>query len=406
MKSFGNILVSFLFVAFIFFFGITTFLTPDKETSDTENRTLAQRPPITPETIVNGEYTRQFDSYLTDQFYLRDGWIKSYLSWQLLTNQTFVYDYYVQDEWVYPKPFTEIDKNAIQFAVENMKELNHYTKKNQIELYYFSIPDRRHMLHESYPRWVDNSLGQADKELFLSSLPKDHINIIDIGQQWNNQWGDKDYHSFYFSTDHHWNMYGAFAGYEVIRETLQENSSIFHDGPLDKESYHMHCLNDRNFLGTYNRQLFGMIDASGEALCYVENEHVNIEEWTTYVDGMSEEHKVHFSDVYGKAKQSDDDELVTYTDVYAGDHSEVHILNPEKANDNTKILFLKDSYANTLLPLLAEHFYHTTFYDVRHNEGESLYEFIEKHDYDAVAFLYSNGRTLEYLYDFEQNTDK
>src|SRR5690606_26867428 len=172
MKRLSDILLVVLFIGFLCFFSIMTWLTPDKDISAVENRSLAQQPILEWGTIMNGEYMENFDSYITDQFYQRNTWIKSYLQFQIFTNQTFIYNYHIDGEWVYPKPFTTIDQKAIQFAVKNMAELNHYARNHNIELFYFSLPDRRHMIDARYPRWVAPGVGQADKERFLSLLPE------------------------------------------------------------------------------------------------------------------------------------------------------------------------------------------------------------------------------------------
>ena len=142
-----------------------------------------------------------------------------------------------------------------------------------------------------------------------------------------------------------------------------------------------------------------MMDLSNEQMYYMNSKHANVNDWIAYIDGMAEENKIPFSKIYGKAKEMDS-EQVTYADVYTEDYSELHVVNPAKSNTGVKTLIIKDSYANPLLPLMAEHFYQTTYYDLRHNQGENLYDFIKKHDYDMVMFFYSNGRTLENLFDF------
>lgn len=400
MKRLSDILLVVLFIGFLCFFSIMTWLTPDKDISAVENRSLAQQPILEWGTIMNGEYMENFDSYITDQFYQRNTWIKSYLQFQIFTNQTFIYNYHIDGEWVYPKPFTTIDQKAIQFAVKNMAELNHYARNHNIELFYFSLPDRRHMIDARYPRWVAPGVGQADKERFLSLLPEEHIQIIDVGDVWNEKYGYSNYRDFYFHTDHHWNMRGAMAAYEVIQNTLHERSKNFTDGKFNPNSYEKSCLSNKNFYGIYNQQLYNMLDASKENMCYYNSKYANEIQWIVYVNGMNEDNRQPFSQVYGTAKNLDKGS-VSYAEVYANDYRELHIINPDKQKDGVKVLVLKDSYANPLIPHIAEHFYQTTYYDVRHNPGKNLYDFIEQYDYDMILFLYSNGRTLEYLYDFK-----
>lgn len=42
--------------------------------SETENRTLAQRPSLSRETLLNGSFTADMETYFADQFPLRDDW--------------------------------------------------------------------------------------------------------------------------------------------------------------------------------------------------------------------------------------------------------------------------------------------------------------------------------------------
>ncbi|WP_010094707.1 DHHW family protein [Ornithinibacillus scapharcae] len=400
MKTLNNIIITVLFIGFIFGFGLMIWLHPDKEISEVENRTLAQRPVLDPGNIVNGEYMTQFENYITDQFFLRDTWIEGYMDYQILTNQTFINGYYIVDDWVYPEPFTEVDEKAIRNAAEKVNELNEFTKERGMELFYFSLPDRRYMLDIQYPFWVEESVGQADKQLLLSLFPDEHLKLVDIEKEWQGKWTQDDYDNFYFRTDHHWDMDGALAGYEVIRNSFHQLSEKFPDTPFQREAYNLECpLTDRNFLGSYNRQLYNYIDSASEEMCYAIPTDSNMSDWTVYLKGMGEENLREFSYIYGNAVETDK-ETVTYSDVYVSDFNEIHIINPAKEKAGTKVLFLKDSYANPLLPLVADNFYQTTYYDVRHNKDRNLYEFIEQHDFDIVAFLYSDGRTLDYLYDF------
>ena len=400
MKKYSDFLLVALFIGVIFYFSIMTWITPDKEISEVENRTLAQLPELNKESIINGEYMRNFDSYITDQFYQRDTWIKSYLKWQMITNQTFIYDYHIDEDWVYPRPFTTVDNKAIQFAVDNLTELNDFAIEHDIELFYFSLPDRRHMIDIRYPSWVEPSVGQADKEKFLSLLPTEHLHVVDVGELWDQKYNRINYRDFYFRTDHHWNMDGAMAAYEVIHNTLHTKSMNFSNGAFNPYNYEKSCLKDKSFYGIYNQQLYGMLDATKEQICYYNIKSADENNWIVYVNGMNKENRKPFSEVYGQAKNSDA-ENVTYSEIYTTDYKELHIINPEKQKDGTKVLVMKDSYANPLVPHIADHFYQTTYFDVRHNRDTNLYEFIERHNFDMIMFLYSNGRTLEYLYDFK-----
>ena len=67
----------FLTVLFCLFLGglmVWQLLLPDRERSDVENRTLQQRPALTLSGVLDGSYMEDVESYVQDQFPLRDQW--------------------------------------------------------------------------------------------------------------------------------------------------------------------------------------------------------------------------------------------------------------------------------------------------------------------------------------------
>ena len=67
----------FLTALFCLFLGglmVWQVLLPDPERSDVENRTLAQWPEFSWESLKDGSYTAAVEEYFADQFPLRDAW--------------------------------------------------------------------------------------------------------------------------------------------------------------------------------------------------------------------------------------------------------------------------------------------------------------------------------------------
>ena len=67
----------FLTVLFCGFLGVmvtANALTPDREFSQVENRPLAQRPALSLQSLVSGDFMSDYETYVTDQFPGRDGW--------------------------------------------------------------------------------------------------------------------------------------------------------------------------------------------------------------------------------------------------------------------------------------------------------------------------------------------
>ena len=68
-----------VFLALIFGLTIAGFFSPVRERSESENRTLAQKPKFTLASLFakkdEDKYTRKYEDYLTDQFIGRNAWI-------------------------------------------------------------------------------------------------------------------------------------------------------------------------------------------------------------------------------------------------------------------------------------------------------------------------------------------
>ena len=64
-----------LFCILIFGFTAATLIKPDTEYSETENRTLEQMPDVTLQSVFDGSFEADYETYLTDQFVARDQWI-------------------------------------------------------------------------------------------------------------------------------------------------------------------------------------------------------------------------------------------------------------------------------------------------------------------------------------------
>lgn len=64
------------FVIPIFIFGLISAFDVDPTVSKQENRTLKAMPDLTFKTLLNGDFTQDFDDYYSDTFPYRDGFIE------------------------------------------------------------------------------------------------------------------------------------------------------------------------------------------------------------------------------------------------------------------------------------------------------------------------------------------
>ncbi|MBM7585760.1 hypothetical protein JOC86_002302 [Bacillus pakistanensis] len=373
----------------------------DNKKSEFENRALAQRPSISKNEIFSGEFFKNYETYFTDQFYQRDKWVKTFILWQLRSNKTYVNGYHVTDDgWILGKPMEGLAKKDLNISAKNIKELSDYLSQKDSELYFSPFPAKVNETTGSLPWYVSKGTGNENYHYLMSKLEEKNINLIDISGKWNEKFSDEEIKEFYMKTDHHWNMLGAFKGYQLIMENL---SSIYEGIPTDynKENYKYTCEKDKKFVGSWNRSLYKLIDTSIDDFCYFTPVNYSFQDLKVYKGKVSKKNMVSDNREIYASGVKDDLEEFNYHTAYADNYPELNIINEESKND-LKVLILKDSYTNPLIFHMAHHFHHTTIYDSRYNYDRSVYDYLEKNDYDIVLITLNTNNIRGKMYNFEQ----
>jgi len=400
MKKFGNYLLTILLLCFIFGIGVYMQLSEKEEISFYENRALAKSPEVSLANVLDGTFTKEYETFFTDHFYEKGEWVKGYIQWQRLTGQTFIQDYYISnDDWIYPKPVQYTSFDNIDKTVANLKELADYTNEKDMELFLFSLPNRYLILDPVYPPHVTNGLEYKNKEYYLNELSKvEDIQVVDVAQQFREKFTHDELKDLYYQTDHHWNADGAFEGYKTIYNTLNEQSEVFNEPKLNEESFNKSCYNNQNFIGSYNRQLYELIDTK-DIVCTMMPTDFDFNNLQVYRGAITKENEVDWKNIYGK-DLTKDLRVIDYAGIFTSDFKEINIINPEKKDDGSKVLFIKDSYANPMSFWLSQHFYQSTFYDMRYNSDRTLYEYLDQNEFDMIVFLYNDTTIMPQMYDF------
>ena len=138
-------------------------LLPDGETSAAERRKLAQLPPLSWADLLSGEYMADLETYLLDQFPLRDGFrtVKSIWSYYILgqkdNNGVFLSDGTVS------KLEADLDEKQVNLFVTKMNTLRSKFFPDS-PVWCAVIPDKNYYLTDgsNYPR--------LDYETFFSAV--------------------------------------------------------------------------------------------------------------------------------------------------------------------------------------------------------------------------------------------
>lgn len=402
MKKVNQLLLIIAFAAIIFSVGIISIWNPDRESSDFENRTLAQMPEITKDTLLSGQFMRDFEAYFADQLYGRDEIIEAYTRQEFILGKAIVNNIVVAgDDWLFNQPLTEDLYGEIDESLANLEELMEPFKGTDVEFFFGAVPNKLNMLGELYPHFIETEQTLEQRKYFMDRLPEG-MEGIDLYRYYKESYSLEELKSMYFKTDHHWNIQGAFIGYQKIIEALSEQSSQFTGKPIDQKSVELVCRDNAVVLGSHNRQLYGLSNSADDQACYYEPffdaEHVSVQArslWnfdTIFTD---------IGQIYGTGMKKDE---VHYSDIFTWDLPEIIFENQNSDND-LHLLILKDSYGNPIQPFFSQHFEKTSILDIRHYQAMPIADYIEENNVDIVLFLYNDNnltnRTKMYDFKFE-----
>lgn len=359
----------------IFFVGLLmigmffNFIQPDRVFSNKENRYLQKFPKVTSKTIISGDFGREFEKYSTDQFIMRDGWISlKTLSDLGMLKKDNARVYFGKDEYLFdidaPVNEEQKEKNIeyINMFLNNI-EANH----RDIQVYGLLVPTKSQILNEQLPPYAPI----IDEEAVIKNLYEklnNNIKILDFRKPLED---NKDKY-IYYKTDHHWTSEGVFYAYEYFLNIKNER-------PLDKEDFIVEIV-DANFLGTSYRKANFYKGNADEISIYKPIEDI---EYTIIKDYGEEETEIYDPSYLDKSDK--------YSYFLGGDHGIVEIKT--SINNNKKILIIKDSFANSFVPFLLNHYEEITIIDPRYfNMG--IKEYLQGRDVDEVAIIFNTQSLL------------
>lgn len=342
----------------VLFFGLTLFawIKPADDFSATERRPLDQFPTLNAQTIFNGKFMSEFESYTLDQFPLRDEFrsLKSmlhlYVYGQADNNDVYIADGYVS-KLDYP-----LSEKAMGGAVKKFQSIySKYIEGSDAKVYYSIIPDKNVFLAEEngYPAY-DFSDMQAYMQNNLSNMK--YIEIADL----------LSLEDFY-KTDTHWKQ-------ECIQDVANRLANQM--GVSLKAEYKTVTL-DIPFYGVYYGQLALPIDA--DTITYLE--HDMFADCTIINHENGKEIQMYNMD---KAMGRDPYEMYL-----SGSLAVITIENPNATSDKELVIF-RDSFGSSLTPLLVEGYSKITILDARYLNEMMIPKFVEFKNQD-VLFIHSSS---------------
>lgn len=356
-----SIFITVLFCLFTFGFGIFHFILPDRDFSDQENRYLSQFKAPTLDTLRSGKFMESFEKYVSDQFPLRDQWIrlKAY-SERALGKQENNKVYF--DRVTGQTLFAHFTKISDEELATRVGFVNNLGDNLDVPVYFSLVPDKSWVWADYLPDYAPNVDDGSTIEQ-AAELCGENVCFIDLR-------GALDYDSFY-RTDHHWTTMGAMQAYfTLIRDISGGNSGDwYHEPELQSDQFYGTTYSAAGAGWVKPDSIYTMIPEGGT------KGHVTV---TGYPEGQPIE-----SSLYHPEKLEVKDK---YAYFLGGNQPLCIIKNPDAQGG--KLLVIRDSYSDSLAPFLAEEFQEVHLFDLRYN-NLSLKQYVEDNGIDQVLVLYS-----------------
>lgn len=350
-------IMTYLFSGFLILLLIANIVTPTKTFSDTENRYLAQMPKVSMKKIIDGSFSKEFESYIQDQFFLRDFWVTLKVELEVLMNKKDNNGAYIgKDNWYFERKEepTILDKN-----ISVISEFSNWTKENNINSTFLPVYSSYTIYNEYTPKYsyVFNEL-----DAFKNIRDINNINIVDI---YSNLISNKDEY-IYFKTDHHWTQRGAFYAYQKLGEVMDFI-------PYEITDFNCNYISNEFYGSLYSKAPLWNIEADKVEIFQIDKKYL-----VEYLDTEEiEESLYRFENINKKDK---------YTIFLGGNNSLIKI-NTNVYN-NKKLLILKDSFSHVVIPFLANHYEEIHIVDLRYYK-QSIKDFIFQNDITDLLFIYN-----------------
>lgn len=340
-----NIVLSIIFITFLFTFMIVNIMKKDDDISYSERRKLQKMPKITYDLVINGTYFSKLDKYTTDQFIWRDNFRKIKIDIDLLTknnyNKLYLYKDYIIEE-TYP-----LNKESILNVTNKINNIKRTYLNETNNIYYSIVPDKNYFVNDDNLKLDYDEL----KNIMNSNLDIKYIDIF-------NELSLEDY----YKTDTHWREERLF---KVVNKLSKEmNFNI-------DNNYSFKRISDFN--GTYSSRIVKE-DIKDEIYILDNVNDINVYNYET--NG--------YEKVYDLIKLNSLDKY----NVYLSGSVSLLKIESMSTSSNKELIVFRDSYGSSLIPLMMNGYKSITVVDTRYISPSILSNYIDFNNKD-ILFLYS-----------------
>ena len=333
--------------------------------SPVEKRELQPRPEISITKVLDGRFQKKYESYLRDQFPGRDHWVSFQTDMELFMGKNEIHNVYIGKNHYLLEHYTEKEFDPQQIS-KNLQALEKFvgkTKQNA-DVHVMMVPTKSWVLREKLPAFAPHYKEQKFYDALQQKLEKEDVLIsvepvLDAHKE----------EEIYYRTDHHWTTLGAWYAYE------QYTKAVGGDLQRAQGKKKFRCIS-KDFYGT----TYAKINYARQA------DKIEIYE-------PADKLRVVYNMGEKKTKTLYDVSFLKTADqysVFTGGNQAVLEITGGIKNGKT-LLLIKDSFANSILPFLAEDYEKLVVVDLRqlNVSGDRLLEMFSPTD---ILILYNSAQ--------------
>lgn len=376
-KNVLTFLTPLVFFSFLVLGLCLSLITPDKVTSLTEGRALAQKP-VNDLSNLNA-LTQSYDDYFSDQFPGRERLLKLYTAAELLLGKQQVREVLRTSDGYLYMPESRLDEEPLSLLCQDLEAAA--KKAPETAFVYAVVPQKTTMLS-----------GSSDATLCRALQQVSGLDVIDVSGYFLENLTLAERKSLFFRTDFHWNSEGAFVASGCIAQGLQELGLL--DGvtlPSRSDFQWSDLGTGHSYNGDLNRRLSYLFStqesipfyeiANPSAISYFSSGDAPVAREALIARGLGED-------------------VLDYNTISTDNLGFYRVHNPDARSPSTALV-LKDSMENPMTDYLTTLFTDLIVVDPRsYAEPYDLNGLIEVYDIDLVLFVYHDHNISTELRDF------
>ena len=284
-------------------------------------------------------------------------------------------------------------------TADSLIKLSEYCRKLEIPFLCVFAPSKVCQYDTGLPLGVPDEVNPAANQV-IERLENAEVSVLDLRRNLHEE--GRSHEELFFHTDHHWNSEGAFWGYQKLTERLNADFGYEIDDTLrERENF---CQKDfpEGFLGSYGKRTgkyFGGVDDISVILPDFEvSLRMEVPDREIVREGDFSQALLDFSQITDAWYY--DDSHIPYA-VYTGDDYNLMRIINENAENDKKLLLLKDSFVRPVASFLSLGIRQVEAIDLRIEPKISVKEYLNAHKPDTVVFMCSIWALKDYnLIDF------